>query len=359
MPDKSLSFQSKLHFLVLDGLRGLVALIVVLFHFMEIIHPDFTKNPLAHGFLGVDFFFCLSGFVIAYAYDQRAKHLSVWEFVKLRLIRLQPLVIIGATLGLIGFLFDPFQEIFKQYGIEKTLVYFFAGICLIPFPTMEERFFNLFSFNAPSWSLFWEYVANLFYILLLYKLPKQILSLIAFLLGMIIIYIIYKYHNLLGGWSAETFWHGGARIAYSFVIGMLIFRKNWIIKNNLSFYVLGLLLLLSFFVPYRENLNWITESFLVLIYFPLLVALGAGTQWKTNNPYGLKLSGDLSYPLYMTHYPFIWLFFGYYTTLKPNASTLWVQVPLFTFGLILVAYLVMKFLDFPIRNYFKRNILNK
>ncbi|RZK48650.1 MAG: acyltransferase [Pedobacter sp.] len=351
--------QSKPHFLNLDGFRGLVALIVVLFHFMEIIQSDFTKNPLAHGFLGVDFFFCLSGFVIAYAYDQRAVQLSIWDFIKLRLIRLHPFVVIGAILGLLSFIFDPFQNLYEQYGFTQTIIFFLNGLFLIPYPMMEERFFNLFSFNAPSWSLFWEYVSNLFYILIIYKFSKNMLSILAIIFGLSIFYIVYTHHNLLGGWNGETFWHGGARVAYSFTIGMLIFRRNWIIPNNLSFYAIGALLLGSFFTPYNETTNWILEPFIVLVYFPFIVALGAGSTRKAKQTKYINLAGELSYPLYMIHYPFIWIFLGYYMAHNPSSQELLMLVPASTIGLVLLAFISYRYLDKPIRNYFKIRLLNK
>src|SRR3954468_7152067 len=99
---------TKQHFEILDGLRGIAALAVVIFHFMEWVFPDSSKNFIGHGFLAVDFFFCLSGFVIGYAYDDRIRGLGVWEFFKARLIRLHPLVVLGSVLGLLAFLFDPF-----------------------------------------------------------------------------------------------------------------------------------------------------------------------------------------------------------------------------------------------------------
>jgi len=87
--------ETRQHFEILDGLRGVAALSVVIFHFMEIVYTDYTKNFIGHGFLAVDFFFCLSGFVIAYAYDNRIKKIGTWEFFKSRLIRLHPLIVLG------------------------------------------------------------------------------------------------------------------------------------------------------------------------------------------------------------------------------------------------------------------------
>src|ERR1700744_1905090 len=100
--------QTKQHFEILDGLRGIAALAVVTFHFMEWAYTDYSKNFIGHGFLAVDFFFCLSGFVIGYAYDDRIAKMGVPGFFKSRLIRLHPLVIFGSVLGLLALLLDPF-----------------------------------------------------------------------------------------------------------------------------------------------------------------------------------------------------------------------------------------------------------
>ena len=87
--------QNKPHFENLDGLRGVAALAVVIFHFMEIAVPNPNNNFIAHAYLAVDFFFCLSGFVIAYAYDDKMAAIGIGQFLKRRFIRLHPLVIIG------------------------------------------------------------------------------------------------------------------------------------------------------------------------------------------------------------------------------------------------------------------------
>src|SRR3546814_17181341 len=98
-PNQPDTLKTKQHFEILDGLRGIAALAIVIFHFMEWIYADFSENFIAHGFLAVDFFFCLSGFVIGYAYDNRMEKMGILEFFKRRLIRLHPLVIFGAEIG--------------------------------------------------------------------------------------------------------------------------------------------------------------------------------------------------------------------------------------------------------------------
>lgn len=350
---------TKQHFEILDGLRGVAAIVVVIYHFMEIAITDYNKNFLSHGFLAVDFFFCLSGFVIAYAYDTRAENIGLTQFFKLRLIRLHPLVVIGSILGLLTFLFDPYSDFYAVYGFGKTLLMFLASAFLIPYPVMPERYTNLFCLNAPAWSLFWEYVANIFYILVLYRLNKKVLPLLVLLGAIGICYVALKVPNgnLGGGWGGQNFWDGGVRVLYSFSAGMLVYRFNWIIKNKLGFLGLSLLLLVAFLFPYADAYNWITEPIIVLFYFPLLVALGAGAVISEPLKKLCTLSGEISYPLYMTHYPFVWIFLTYVAVVKPAMSTLWVVIPISVTLLVLLAYLIMKFVDIPLRKYLKAKSL--
>lgn len=349
--------KSKQHFEILDGLRGIAALAIVIFHFMEWIYPDVSKNFIGHGFLAVDFFFCLSGFVIGYAYDDRIGKMGVLEFFKSRLIRLHPLVIFGSVLGLLALLFDPFRIVpANAPGIGELFLIFICSIFLIPFPVMEERFFNLFSLNAPAWSLFWEYVANILYATILYRLGRRSLLLLIIPAAVALCMVSYQSGNLLGGWSKDTFWHGFIRISYSFLAGLLIFRYNWIIKNRFGFIGLALLLSAAFLMPSPEW-NWLAETMIVLLYFPLLVSLGAGTTLSPQLRGICVFSGRISYPLYMTHYAAIWIFGNYYTSRNPGGAELAFIVAGGTLVLIGVAYATMVLYDTPVRSYLSRRRL--
>lgn len=348
--------QTKRHFDILDGLRGIAALAIVTFHFMEWAYTDYSKNFIAHGFLAVDFFFCLSGFVTGYAYDDRIAKMRVPEFFKSRLIRLHPLVIAGSVLGLLAFLFDPFGGHPEIYSASKIILAFLCSVLLIPLPVIADRSLNLFSFNAPAWSLFWEYVANIVYAFVLYKISRGYLLLLTILSAVAICLVCYRSGNLLGGWSGPTFWDGSARISYSFLAGLLIYRSNWIIKNRLGFIGLAILLFLAFIMPFSKW-NWLSEPLVVLFYFPLLIALGAGA---TLTP-GLKnvciFSGKISYPLYMTHYAVLWMFGNYYASHKPGTMQLAFIIIAGLILLVAAAYLVMVMYDIPVRKYLsdKRN----
>lgn len=341
--------RTKKHFEVLDGLRGIAALAVVIFHFMEWLFADHGKNFIGHGFLAVDFFFCLSGFVIGYAYDDRFRKMGTGEFFKSRLIRLHPLVVLGSVLGLLGFLLDPFASS-TVYDTGKVALLFVCSLFLIPFPLMEERAFNLFAFNAPSWSLFWEYVATIFYAFVLYKVGRRPLAVLTMLAAAGICIVSYRAGNLLGGWAKDNFLDGGARVAYSFSAGLFLYRSNWIIKNRLRFTTLAGLLALAFIMPW-STWDWLAETLVVLFYFPLLVSLGAGSSLSPGWKKVCRFSGNISYPLYMTHYAAIWVFGNFYTTQKPPAGSLpYIIIPGIIF-LIVVAYFTMVFYDRPVRAY--------
>ena len=302
-----------------------------------------------HGFLAVDFFFCLSRFVIGYAYDNRIRKMGTREFFKSRLIRLHALVVLGSVLGSVGFLLAPFASP-VAYSAGKLLLLFVCSVLLLPFPVMEDRAFNLFGLNAPSWSLFWEYVANIFYAFVLCKVSRRFLAALTILAAVGLCIVSYRAGNLLGGWSKDTFLDGGARVAYSFLAGLFLYRSNWIIKNRLGFTALASLLALAFIMP-GSKWNWLTETVVVLFYFPLLVSLGAGSSLSPQLKKVCRFSGNISYPLYMTHYAAIWVFGNYYTNEKPPAGSLPYIIILGIIFLVVIAYFVMVFYDIPVRRY--------
>jgi peptidoglycan/LPS O-acetylase OafA/YrhL len=348
--------QTKQHFEILDGLRGIAALAVVTFHFMEWAYSDYSKNFIGHGFLAVDFFFCLSGFVIGYAYDDRIAKMGVLEFFKSRVIRLHPLVIAGSALGLLAFLFDPFGGHPELYSAGKIILAFFCSVLLIPLPVIADRSFNLFSFNAPAWSLFWEYVANIVYAFVLFKISRGYLLLLTILSAVAICFVCFRSGNLMGGWGGPTFWDGGARISYSFLAGLLIYRSGWFIKNKLGFIGVAILLFLAFIMPFSKW-NWLSEPLVVLFYFPLLIALGAGATLTSGLKKFCIFSGKISYPLYMTHYAVLWMFGNYYATNKPGTMQLALIIIAGLILLVGAAYIVMVVYDIPLRKYLsnKRN----
>ncbi len=343
--------ETKQHYALLDGLRGTAAVTIVVFHFLEMVYSDYSKNFLGHGFLAVDFFFCLSGFVVGYAYDSRIRQIGVWEFFKSRLIRLHPLVILGSILGLLGFLFDPFGGNPELYSAGKIALMFLCSILLIPFPAIEERGFALFGFNSPSWSLFYEYIANIIYAFVLCRVRKSVLVILAVISAGWLCFTAFKAGTLIGGWDGKSAWDGMARLSFSFLAGLLVYRFNLIIKTRLGFIGLSVLLICPFVMPYF-TWNWLAESLVVLFYFPLIISLGAGANIARKGMHKACLFfGKISYPLYTTHIPVIWSFGHYYTANKPDTHQLFYIISISTVLLVIMAYAIMVVYDIPVRRF--------
>lgn len=347
---------TKKHFETLDGLRGVAAIAVVVFHFMEFAAPKYEDSFIGHGYLAVDFFFCLSGFVIAYAYDTKIRNIGLWRFFRLRLIRLHPLVVIGAVIGLLAFVLDPFSSLYHQYGLRNAILLFVSGSTLIPYPLVQERYLNLFHLNPPTWSLFWEYVANIFYALVLYRLKKFSLLLLTIAAAILLGYESYRSGYIGVGWSGDNFWGGGVRVFYSFLAGMLVYRSNWMIRNRCGFFLLSILLVASFVVPYTAATAPWADALIVIVYFPLIVALGAGTTVRGTTKRLSEWLGAISYPLYMVHYPILWVFLSYLEKNPLTTGDMQVVIPVGTLLLIAFAYMVLVGLDIPVRKYLKSKI---
>src|ERR1700744_1794998 len=186
------TLKTKSHFEVLDGLRGVAALMVVIFHTFEGYGPgNRFIQPINHGYLAVDFFFLLSGFVVAYAYDDRWGKMTQWEFYKRRLIRLQPMVIVGSIVGAIFFYLQrsPTFPLIATTPVWKMLVVMVVGFTMIPLlPSMDIRGWQeMHPLNGPAWSLFWEYVANILYAVGLRKLSNKALGVLVFLAGVFLV----------------------------------------------------------------------------------------------------------------------------------------------------------------------------
>ncbi len=339
---------SKPYYDTLDGLRGTAAIVILVFHYLEMIYPDYSDNLLGHGFLAVDFFFCLSGFVIGFAYDSRIQKIGIKGFLINRLIRLHPLVVFGSIIGFAGYIFNPWMKEPLEWG--KIGLALIGSVLLIPTPILSGRFGGLFPYNTPSWSLFLEYIINLVYAFILYRIKKTGLLILGCLCAAWLMYTSYKSGWLINGWSIENVTDGLPRVSYSFIAGLLIFRFGLTIKNKLGFIPPFLLLIAAFAYPHVEN-DWLTEALLVIVLFPLIISIGADT-----NVTGLMKKicifiGKLSYPLYMTHIPVVWLFTDYYNTVKPEGTKLVLIVSCLVIFNLLFAYAVMRWYDEPVRKW--------
>src|SRR6202000_3121950 len=115
-------------------------ILIVIFHLFNYAFGwDNALSLVRHAYLAVDFFFGLSGFVVAYAYDDRWTRMTMLQFFRIRLIRLHPLVLIGATLGLLGYIFDPFSKAMNHTAAPMLLLAYITSFALLPSPPVGGR----------------------------------------------------------------------------------------------------------------------------------------------------------------------------------------------------------------------------
>ena len=165
-------------FLLLDGLRGIAALMVLGYHLFEAIAfaANAPEQHMFHGFLAVDFFFILSGFVMGYAYDKRWNSMTIGQFIRLRLIRLHPMVIMGIIIGILAFYLQGCVN-WEGNIIPSPTIFLCIIMSLILLPALGGTDVRgnteLYPLNGPHWSLFFEYIGNLLYALLLHRLKDR------------------------------------------------------------------------------------------------------------------------------------------------------------------------------------------
>lgn len=364
---------SKSHYNILDGLRGVAAVMVVVFHIFEASATSHFDQIINHGYLAVDFFYVLSGFVIGYAYDDRWGKLTSGGFFKRRLIRLHPMVVMGMIVGAIGFYFQAsnlFPAI-NQTPVWKMLLVMLIGFTIIPVPlSLDIRgWHEMHPLNGPGWSLFFEYVANILYALFIRKFSNKALSVLVFIAGCALIHLAVTSPkgDIIGGWSVEPeqLRIGVTRLMYPFFAGLLLSRmvKPTQVKHAFLLCSVLIILILSFpRVGGAEHLwmNGLYDSLSIIILFPLIVYLGASGEIKGKFTSKIsKFLGDISYPIYITHYPLIYI---YTACVIDNKVSLNKALPvglLVLLGSIALAYACLKLYDEPVRKWLGKRFLTK
>ena len=363
---------TKQHYELLDGLRGVAALLVVCYHIFEgyAFAGGTMIESINHGYLAVDFFFMLSGFVIAYAYDERwNRTLTLKSFFKRRLIRLHPMVVMGTVLGFITYLIQgSVQWSGEHIAFSKVMLSLLCSMLFIPaYPGAGYEVRGngeMFPLNGPGWSLFFEYIGNILYALFIRRLSNKGLGVLVLLLGVawstFALTDASGYQSIGVGWTLDVtnFFGGLLRMLFPFTMGMFLMRNFREIPVRGAFWICSLVLLLLFIVPFVEDnepvlWNGAYEMFCVILVFPVLILLGAsGKTTDKRSTMICKFLGDLSYPLYIVHYPFMYLFYAWLikNQLFTFSETWYVTIPVVCWNIVL-AYVCLKLYDEPLRRW--------
>ena len=342
------------HYLTLDGLRGVAALVVLVMHRGRWFYAP--GGFLGHGYLAVDFFFLLSGFVLAFAYDGRIRDgLGIWAFMRLRLIRLYPLIFLGMLLGAIWPLIRSLGHARGAPALGGIAYDLLRGLLLIPDDYASGAGDSIFPLNGPTWSLFFELLVNLVFVMIGPRLGQKTLAAIVVVSAALMTFSAFHGGVDVGG-RPSTILAGFPRTGVGFFGGVLLFRALAAGRRRgctlpalpAPFLVTGALLVAILSVP--RSIQPVFDLLALFVLFPALVAIAATTAPGLGPIARLcRIAGDLSYPIYVLHYPLYVLIGG----LVFQMAGITLPVPwrgLVTITIVIAtAWLVLKVYDEPIR----------
>lgn len=287
------------HFTALDGLRGVAAIVVLTLHIVQ--QHDLTAIPLAG--LAVDFFYMLSGFVVAFAYEKRLQSggMDFTVFAWVRITRLYPLVLLGTLAGISLALLAVVLKgnvTFQQVALSSAL-----ALLLLPsyvFPQWETAY----PFNMASWSLTFELFVNAVYGVIAPSLTSRRLIKIIACSFIALVWVAWMNHGISGGNNQGNFFYGFGRVMFPFFMGVLLFRFRF--RQRMAPQIgLGLILGLAalLFAPIHEGV--LASVAYVIVFFPSIIAAGAAVEVGPMLGRACLLLGELSYPLYILQGPLL------------------------------------------------------
>jgi peptidoglycan/LPS O-acetylase OafA/YrhL len=337
---------SKGHFALLDGLRGLAAISVVAYHFGS---RSNLSLLMPRGYLAVDFFFVLSGFVLAHAYQERLRHqVTAGGFVVRRLVRLLPILIPGAVIGGVIELGRP--------GVARSLTHLLeiGGISLLsclaipwPFATSMEQ--TIFPINGPVWSLFFELLANFVFVAVAKAARPRLAAWALVVIGGVGMLAYGVVAGTIDVGALLINWPGGLpRVMFSFFAGLLVFAYRDRFPSLPTWLVCGVLVA-AFMAPLRhDGLDLLVDLGVAWVVFPMLVGVASNGQVRRCG-WLCAWAGDVSYPVYAIHYPIVRLIgFALVRSSLPVAGRLGLVVV--GIGLVtLLGWLALRWYDRPVR----------
>ena len=390
MLQNDLCLASKPRYEILDGLRGVAAMMVIVFHCFETYIPLIGTQIINHGYLAVDFFFILSSFVIGYAYNDRWNSMTTWGFFKRRLVRLHPMVVAGTLWGAALFFFaagNYFPAIIQTPAWKFGLCIWLA-LLMIPCPTgLDIRGWGETNpLNGPNWSLTFEYIGNILYALILRRLPVVVLGILClcsifFTLDLTLGWDVFHLlphgpqYTVIGGWSItpDQLYIGFTRLGYPFLCGLLLSRilPARMLPSNPGgsymgirggFWWASIMLVIIFSMPMigreRGFADGLYQAVCIIVLFPVVVLVGAGSKTTDKRSKAwCELLGAVSYPLYITHYPLMYMQMAWFERHKD--APLWIHISV-NVGVVLVsvcvAWAFLKLYDEPTRAWLTKKL---
>jgi peptidoglycan/LPS O-acetylase OafA/YrhL len=343
-------------FHLLDGLRGFAAILVVLYHMPRYLQQWFA---CPNAFLAVDFFFCLSGFIIAYSYEHRiVRGMSFGDFCLSRLIRLYPLYFLGSLLGLISVCILAYGS-GGSHKLSDLLVASLLSLLVLPNLGRAWSNHNVFPLNGPAWSLFFELFANLiFWFAIRLRWANRWALLLITTSCFIVLSLSTSPLSDVGAFT-QSFPSGFARVGFSFAMGLITFRlhksprRSWLTGKFAAGGAFAVIALLGGMLLTRGRIveQHATQLLLIAVVSPLVVYFGSLVKIPAAAGPICSFFGDFSYPLYILHQPFLMVWGGHtahrFSAVHPVATQL--SIPIFCFVVAGISWGVGVLYDIPIR----------
>lgn len=331
------------HFVGLDGLRGVAAFAVACLHAGEWFRLPYDGGSI---YLAVDFFFMLSGFVIALAYDGKLDEGMEWrEFFRIRLIRLYPMLFIGILAG--GAVLA--VKVIQSHSASLTQCLALTSLSLLLLPAGMLWGQAPYTIDGPTWSLFFELTANAVFATRLRRARSSVAlgALAAACLALVAVAYHYGGIGDLGLSDSPSFLFGFVRVAVPFSIGVALFRAQ-LFKHVpvIPFELAALALAITLIV--RVHTVWIYDLASVFFIFPLLVCVGARSSLSSLSKSFCQIGGRLSYPLYIIHVPIMRAIYGSLKASRFGGPLLYPAIAA-AFVSVAVSYLVLRLYDEPVR----------
>lgn len=326
----------------LTSLRFIFALMVLLSH-CEFLDPHFSKHLYTEGFVGVSFFFILSGFIITYAYKNKFENnkISRKDFWIARIARIYPLHVVTLFFVII-------LGIYPFSNLISWIAHFIPNLLLLqPFIPIDHFYY---SFNSPSWSLGCEQLFYFLFPFLVLWLPTS-KKIIMVLLPVIIVILIGMYFTPAEQTIVNTVWYVNPVTRFpDFLIGMLLFHlyeankeKKMSIAVASVIEVVCIALFLAFYIlsqhvsiVYRASaFYWIPIILIILVF-----ARSEGILSKILSLRIFVLLGEISFGIYM----FQWITLKMYSKIMVKWS---IDLPFYvSFSAIFCATLLLSLLSY-------------
>ena len=348
------------HILSLDLCRGLAAFVVLIYHINFLLFDGL--KTFQRGYLCVDFFFILSGYVIANSYDARvASGLSVRRFFITRTARLWPLVLLTTLIAFAVQTIRLRRDIPDITNLD-LLITLVANALMMPSPRSPNDI--LFPFNGSAWSIFFEMAANVAYVVFFRYLSRLVLALVIAGSGLVLAWTAFYFNSLDVGMTQDNFLFGFPRVFFSFFLGVMLFR----LRDNFRFFARSSFLFIGLFaagalicfpkVP-LTRLDGAIDLAIVVCVFPIILLVAERT--KLSGPIGAFawFFGGISYSVYLLQTPLMvaysalpQLFFGS----KVAALVPWAGM-VFILIMIQISYLCWVYFERPAQRWLTKKLL--